>query len=246
MIYFIVPILFFSIFCSYSHADSLYNSMNDILLRDNYNWYFSIQTLIFITCLTFIPAFILMMTSFTRIIIVFSLLRNAIGMPYSPPNQILLSIALFLTFFIMSPVFNKIYNDSYLPFIENKINLDKAIERGSKPLYKFMLNQTKEKDLKLFLNISHYSLIDNKNSIPINILLPSYIISELNKAFQIGFSIFIPFLIIDLVIASVLMALGMVMVSPSSISLPFKLILFVLVDGWELLINALVQSFTSI
>ncbi|WP_343190356.1 flagellar type III secretion system pore protein FliP [Buchnera aphidicola (Mollitrichosiphum nigrofasciatum)] len=241
MIYLIFFVLFFSFSLNSVYATSIMDSMN-VLLNTDYNWVSSVQTIIFITSLTFIPIFFLMMTSFTRIIIVFGLLRNAFGTPYSPPNQILLGMALFLTFFIMSPVFNKIYNEAYVPFIENKINLNRAIEKGSKPIHAFMLKQTREKDLNFFINISN-SKIFGKDNIPINILIPAFIISELNTAFQIGFSIFMPFLIIDLIVASVLMALGMMMVPPALLSLPFKLILFVLADGWQLLINSLIHSF---
>ncbi|XBC44656.1 MAG: flagellar type III secretion system pore protein FliP [Buchnera aphidicola (Schlechtendalia peitan)] len=207
------------------------------------SWTLPLQILVFITSLTFIAPAILMMTSFSRIIIVFSLLRNALGTPYSPPNQILLGLSLFLTFFIMSPVFNKIYTDAYLPFVENKINMNVAIEKGIKPLHKFMIKQTRENDLVFFSKLAHMSSYSNKEEVPMRVLLPSFVTSELKTAFQIGFTIFIPFLIIDLVVASVLMALGMMMVPPSTISLPFKLMLFVLVDGWQLLITSLTQSF---
>nr|WP_261979817.1 flagellar type III secretion system pore protein FliP [Buchnera aphidicola] len=206
-------------------------------------WSLPVQTLVFLTGLTFLPAFLLMMTSFTRIIIVFGLLRNALGTPYAPPNQILLGLALFLTFFIMSPTFEKVYEEAYLPFSKEQINMDEAISKGAIPLKKFMLNQTRISDLELFSKIAHISSYKDKQDIPMRILLPSFITSELKTAFQIGFTIFIPFLIIDLIIASVLMSLGMMMVPPSTISLPFKLMLFVLVDGWQLLVTSLSQSF---
>lgn len=213
------------------------------LLHGKENWSLSLQTLVFITSLTFISPVLLMMTSFSRIIIVFSLLRNALGTPYSPPNQILLGLSLFLTFFIMAPVFDKIYKDAYLPFSEDKINIDVAIAKGMKPLHQFMIQQTRENDLLFFSKLANISHFSTKEEVPMRILLPSFVISELKTAFQIGFTIFIPFLIIDLVVASVLMALGMMMVPPSTISLPFKLMLFVLVDGWQLLITSLTQSF---
>ncbi|XBC41333.1 MAG: flagellar type III secretion system pore protein FliP [Buchnera aphidicola (Nurudea yanoniella)] len=207
------------------------------------HWSLSLQMLIFLTSLTFITPVLLMMTSFSRIIIVFSLLRNALGTPYSPPNQILLGLSLFLTFFIMAPVFDKIYKDAYLPFSEDKMDINAAISKGIKPLHEFMIKQTRESDLDFFSKLANISSFSRKEEVPIRILLPSFVISELKTAFQIGFTIFIPFLIIDLVVASVLMALGMMMVPPSTISLPFKLMLFVLVDGWQLLITSLTQSF---
>ncbi len=209
------------------------------------SWTLPVQTLVFITALTFIPAVLLMMTSFTRIIIVFGLLRNALGTPSAPPNQVLLGLALFLTFFIMAPTFDKIYQDAYLPFSQDKISMEVALEKGAQPLRDFMLRQTREADLALFARLSNTPPIAGPEAVPLRILLPAYVTSELKTAFQIGFTVFIPFLIIDLVVASVLMALGMMMVPPATISLPFKLMLFVLVDGWQLLVGSLAQSFYS-
>ena len=203
----------------------------------------SLQTLILISSLTFLPAILLMMTGFTRIIIVLSLLRSAIGTPSSPPNQVLIGLALFLTFFVMSPVLDKIYVDAYLPYSQNKMSLEVAYEKGSAPLKTFMLRQTREADLALFVRISNSEALQTPEDVPLRILVPAYVTSELKTAFQIGFVIFIPFLIIDMVVASVLMSMGMMMVSPSVISLPFKIMLFVLADGWNLLIGSLVQSF---
>ena len=208
------------------------------------SWSLPVQTLVFITSLTFIPAILLMMTSFTRII-VFGLLRNALGTPSAPPNQVLLGLALFLTFFIMSPVIDKIYVDAYQPFSEEKISMQEALEKGAQPLREFMLRQTREADLGLFARLANPGPLQGPEAVPMRILLPAYVTSELKTAFQIGFTIFIPFLIIDLVIASVLMALGMMMVPPATIALPFKLMLFVLVDGWQLLVGSLAQSFYS-
>ena len=208
------------------------------------SWSLPVQTLVFITSLTFLPAILLMMTSFTRIIIVFGLLRNALGTPSAPPNQVLLGLALFLTFFIMSPVIDKIYVDAYQPFSEEKISMQEAMEKGA-PLREFMLRQTREADLALFARLANSGPLQGPEAVPMRILLPAYVTSELKTAFQIGFTIFIPFLIIDLVIASVLMALGMMMVPPATIALPFKLMLFVLVDGWQLLVGSLAQSFYS-
>ncbi len=209
------------------------------------SWSLPVQTLVFITSLTFLPAILLMMTSFTRIIIVFGLLRNALGTPSAPPNQVLLGLALFLTFFIMSPVFDKIYTDAYQPFSENKIDMPQALEKGAQPLREFMLRQTRQADLALFARLANTPEMEGPEAVPMRILLPSYVTSELKTAFQIGFTVFIPFLIIDLVVASVLMALGMMMVPPATIALPFKLMLFVLVDGWQLLVGSLAQSFYS-
>ncbi|NIF21768.1 MULTISPECIES: flagellar type III secretion system pore protein FliP [Pantoea] len=209
------------------------------------SWSLPVQTLVFITSLTFIPAALLMMTSFTRIIIVFGLLRNALGTTSAPPNQVLLGLALFLTFFIMAPTFDKIYQDAYLPFSQDKIAMDVALDKGAQPLREFMLRQTREADLALFARLANTPPIQGPEAVPMRILLPAYVTSELKTAFQIGFTVFIPFLIIDMVVASVLMALGMMMVPPATISLPFKLMLFVLVDGWQLLISSLAQSFYS-
>jgi len=207
------------------------------------NYTLSLQTLILLTALSFIPSVLLMMTSFTRIIIVLSLLRQALGTQSSPPNQVLIGLALFLTFFIMGPVFDKIYADAYKPFSEDRITMQEAMEKGAVPLKAFMLKQTREGDLALFLKMSQTAPIQNAEQIPLRVLVPAYMTSELKTAFQIGFAIFIPFLIIDMVVASILMAMGMMMVSPAIVALPFKLMLFVLVDGWQLLLGSLAQSF---
>ncbi len=203
----------------------------------------SLQTLILLTSLSFLPAILLMMTSFTRIIIVLSLLRSALGTPSSPPNQVLIGLALFLTFFVMSPVLDKIYTEAYLPYTEKKISMEDAVSKGITPLRDFMMRQTRETDLALFMKISNSEAAQEPNDIPLKVLVPAYVISELKTAFQIGFVVFIPFLIIDMVVASVLMSMGMMMVSPAMISLPFKIMLFVLADGWNLLVGSLVQSF---
>ncbi len=203
----------------------------------------SLQTLLILTSLSFLPAILLMMTGFTRIIIVLSLLRSALGTPSSPPNQVLIGLALFLTFFVMSPVFDKIYNDAYLPYSESKLDLQQAVEKGVIPLKAFMVRQTRQADLALFVKISNSEELQSAEEIPLRLLVPAYVTSELKTAFQIGFVVFIPFLIIDMVVASVLMSMGMMMVSPAIISLPFKIMLFVLADGWNLLIGSLAQSF---
>ncbi len=203
----------------------------------------TIQTLLFLTALTFIPAAVLMMTAFTRIVIVLSLLRQAIGTLQAPPNQVLIGLALFLTFFVMAPAFEKAYQDAYVPFSENKIDLMTAAERGVVPFREFMLKQTRQSDLALFVRLSNTPPLQGPEAVPLKVLVPAFIISELKTAFQIGFVIFIPFLVIDMVVASVLMSMGMMMLSPVIISLPFKLMLFVVVDGWNLLIGSLVRSF---
>ena len=203
----------------------------------------SLQTLLILTSLSFLPAILLMMTSFTRIIIVLSMLRSALGTPTSPPNQVLIGLSLFLTFFVMSPVFDKIYTDAYLPYSESKLDLQQAFEKGVVPLKTFMLRQTRQADLALFVKISNSDALQSADEVPLRLLVPAYAISELKTAFQIGFVVFIPFLIIDMVVASILMSMGMMMLSPSVISLPFKIMLFVLADGWNLLIGSLAQSF---
>ena len=203
----------------------------------------AVQTLLFFTVLSFLPAVILMMTSFTRIIIVLSLLRHALGTQSSPPNQVLVGLALFLTLFIMAPVADKVYADAYLPFSENRISQNEALDRAAEPLKGFMLKQTREADLALFLKIARSEPVAGAKDVPLRVLIPAFVTSELKTAFQIGFIVFIPFLIIDMVVASVLMSMGMMMVSPVIVSLPFKIILFVLVDGWHLLVGSLVQSF---
>ncbi len=203
----------------------------------------SVQTLLLITSLSFLPAILLMMTSFTRIIIVLSMLRQALGTQSAPPNQVLLGLALFLTLFVMSPVLDKIYVDAYQPLAENKITMSQAMEKGAAPLKAFMLKQTRQADLALYVKLSNTPQLQGPEDVPMRVLIPAFVTSELKTAFQIGFAIFIPFLIIDMVVASVLMSMGMMMVSPAIVSLPFKLMLFVLVDGWQLLIGSLAQSF---
>lgn len=202
-----------------------------------------LELLIFLTSLTFLPAVLLMMTSFTRIIIVLSLLRMAMGTQSTPPNQVLVGLALFLTLFVMSPTLQKIHEEAYIPLAAQKISMMKALEEGSKPLKEFMLKQTREPDLALFNKLANAPALQNPQEISFKVLVPAFVTSELKTAFQIGFAVFIPFLIIDMVIASVLMAMGMMMISPAIVALPFKLMLFVLVDGWQLLLGSLAQSF---
>ena len=202
-----------------------------------------VQTLLLLTSLTFLPAALLMMTAFTRIIIVLSLLRQALGTQTAPPNQVMVGLALFLTFFVMGPTFDRIYSEAYLPLQRNEIQMTDAMNRGAMPLKEFMVKQTRQSDLALFVKISRSEALQGPEDIPLRVLIPAFVTSELKTAFQIGFAIFIPFLIIDMVVASVLMAMGMMMMSPAVIALPFKLMLFVLVDGWQLLLGSLSQSF---
>jgi flagellar biosynthetic protein FliP len=204
----------------------------------------SLQTLLMLTALTFLPAVLLMMTGFTRIIIVLSLLRQALGTPTSPPNQVLIGLALFLTLFVMAPVLERIYDEAWVPYSQDKIEFDEALQKGAQPLRGFMMRQTRETDLGLFLKLSGREGIEKPDDVPFTVLVPAYVTSELKTAFQIGFLVFIPFLIIDMVVASVLMSMGMMMVSPALIALPFKLMLFVLVDGWNILLGSLAQSFS--
>jgi flagellar biosynthetic protein FliP len=210
------------------------------------NWSLSIQTLLLLTSLSFLPAIMLMMTSFTRIIIVLSLMRQAMGTQTSPPNQVLIGLALFLSFFIMAPVGEKIYADAYLPLTENRIGFEQALDIGAEPLKAFMLKQVREPDIELFMRLSNTPKVASSDDLPMRVIVPAYVTSELKTAFQIGFIIFIPFIIIDMVVASVLMSMGMMMMSPVIVSLPFKLMLFVLVDGWNLVLGTLVSSFGQI
>jgi flagellar biosynthetic protein FliP len=202
-----------------------------------------IQLLMTVTILSLAPALIMMVTSFTRIIVVFSFVRNALGTQQAPPNMVVLCLSLFLTFFIMAPVFEKVYEDAVYPLMEEKISEKEAFEKGSKPFHAFMMKNVREKDLKLFADMAKIETIAKPEDTPLRLLVPAFIISELKRAFEIGFLIFIPFLIIDMVVASVLMSMGMMMLPPVMISMPFKLIFFVLADGWHLLCGSLMRSF---
>jgi flagellar biosynthetic protein FliP len=206
-------------------------------------WSLSLQTLLLLSSLAFLPALLLMMTSFTRIIIVLSLLRTAMGTQATPSNQVLLGLALFLTFFIMAPVFDQVYEGAWVPLRDDEIDFREFLDQAQGPFREFMLAQTREPDLALFARLADIGPMQGPEDVPLRILVPAFVTSELKTAFQIGFTIFIPFLIIDLVVASTLMALGMMMVPPITISLPFKLMLFVLVDGWQLIIGSLAESF---
>ena len=202
-----------------------------------------VETLLLLTALTFLPAVLLLMTAFTRIVIVLSLLRHALGTQASPPNQVIIGLSLFLTLFVMGPVADRIYADAYVPYSEQKIAFSQALDRAQSPLKSFMLKQTREPDLALFVKLARIEPPKAREDIPLRVLVPAFVTSELKTAFQIGFMVFLPFLIIDIVVSSVLMSMGMMMLSPMLISLPFKLMLFVLVDGWTLLVGSLVSSF---
>ena len=209
----------------------------------NQTYSINIQILILMTILTLLPAGLLMLTSFTRIIIVLALLRQALGTQQTPTNQTLIGLALFLTFFVMSPVLTKVNTDAVTPYINNAITFQQGMEKAEGPFKKFMFDQTRENDLSMFMDMVGNNNKLSLDTVPFSVLVPAFITSELKTAFQIGFMLFIPFLIIDLVVASILMAMGMMMLSPLIISLPFKIMLFVLVDGWTLVIGTLASSF---
>lgn len=204
-----------------------------------------IQTLLFFTALSFLPAILLMMTSFTRIVIVLSLLRQALGTQSAPPNQVVVGLSLFLTFFVMGPTLDKVYNEAYLPYSTNSMAFEQALGKAEDPMRQFMSKQTRQSDLALFAKLAKLEPGATAESVPLRVLVPAFVTSELKSAFQIGFMIFIPFLVIDIVVASVLMSLGMMMLSPVLVALPFKLMLFVLADGWNLLIGSLAASFVT-
>jgi flagellar biosynthetic protein FliP len=203
----------------------------------------SLQIFLLLTVLSVAPAFIIMMTSFTRLAVVLSFLRQAMGTQQVPPNQIIIALALFLTFFIMAPVWQEINEQAIAPYVGNRLSGEEALRRGVEPLKAFMLKQTREKDLALFVSIMKAPRPQNLQDIPVTALIPAFMISELRTAFEIGFLLYLPFLIIDMVVASVLLSMGMMMLPPVMISLVFKILLFVLVDGWNLVVSSLVRSF---
>lgn len=203
----------------------------------------SLRILLLLTVISLAPSLLIMVTSFTRIIIVLSLIRNALATQRMPPNQVLIGLALFMTVFIMAPVWQAINTDALQPFINQEIETDTFYQQAAEPLREFMFNQTREKDLALFVDMANVERPDNRNDIPLFVLIPAFVISELKSAFQIGFMIYLPFIMIDMVVASILMSMGMMMLPPVMISLPFKLLLFILVDGWYLLIETLIKTF---
>jgi flagellar biosynthetic protein FliP len=205
-----------------------------------------IQTLLFFTALSFLPAVLLLMTGFTRIVIVLSLLRQALGTQSAPPNQVIVGMSLFLTFFVMSPTIDKVYTQAWAPYQAQQIDFTEALKRGEVPMREFMLKQTRQSDMQLFAKLAKVDTAKVKaEEMPFSVIVPAFVTSELKSAFQIGFLIFIPFLIIDMIVASVLMSLGMMMLSPVLVALPFKLMLFVLADGWNLLLGSLAASFAT-
>jgi flagellar biosynthesis protein FliP len=204
-----------------------------------------IQTLLFFTTLSFLPAILLMMTGFTRIVIVLSLLRQALGTQAAPPNQVVVGLSLFLTLFVMGPTLDKVYADAYLPYSNNTLSFEQALPKAEAPMRSFMSKQTRQADLALFVKLAKLDVKTDATTAPMRVLIPAFVISELKSAFQIGFMIIIPFLVIDIVVASVLMSLGMMMLSPVLVALPFKLMIFVLADGWNLLIGSLAASFVT-
>ena len=206
----------------------------------------AIKILALLTVLSIAPAILLMMTAFTRILIVLSFLRQALGSQTMPPNQVIIGLSLFLTFFTMTPVWENVRDNALTPYLEKKINQDEALENFMKPVRKFMLSQTREADIALFYNMMNLDRPAQATEVPSSILIPSFMISELKTAFQIGFIVYIPFLIIDMVISSILMAMGMMMLPPTVVSFPFKLVLFVLVDGWSLVVDSIVRSFQNV
>jgi len=203
----------------------------------------SVKLLVILSIITLAPAFIMMVTSFTRIIVVLSMLRGAIGTPTAPPNQVMIALALFLTFFIMTPVYGQINENALKPYLNNQISQEQAFAEAYKPLRTFMLKQTREKDLALFVSISKSDRPRNEEDVPLTVLAPAFAISELKTAFQMGFLLYVPFVVIDIVVASTLMSMGMFMLPPVMIALPFKILLFVMVDGWYLVVKSLVESF---
>lgn len=204
----------------------------------------NIKLLIMLTILTLLPSIIMMMTSFLRIVVVLSFLKSAMGTQQAPPSQVIIGLAIFLTIFIMAPTYNTINDKALKPYMANEITQQRAIEEGSKPLREFMLKQTRQKDLNLFIEQAKLEGEITEENVPMYVVIPSFVISELKTAFQIGFLLYIPFLIIDLVVASILMSMGMFMLPPVMISLPFKLLLFVMVDGWYMLVRSMIVSFS--
>lgn len=243
----VISLIIMMVFTSISFAEptvSLFGKT--VTLQDNsdpQNYVFSLQLLFVLTILTLAPSILIMMTGFTRILIVLSFIRSALGLQQTPPNHVIIGLAIFLTFFTMSPIATEVNNEAIQPFIKAEITQDMAIERGMDPIREFMFKQTRDKDMGLFLSIKGMSDVETLEEIPTHVIIPAFIISELKTAFQMGFIIYIPFLVIDMVVASTLMAMGMMMLPPVIISLPFKILLFILVDGWNLIIKSLVMGF---
>lgn len=204
----------------------------------------SLKILLMITAISLVPSFLVLMTSFTRIIVVLSFIRSALSTQQTPPNQVLVGLALFLTVFIMAPVYTEVNANAVQPYLNNQITQEEAYQIGSKPIKEFMLKQTRIKDLELFTGAAKIEKLDKPEDTPFSVLIPAFVISELKTAFEIGFLLYIPFIVIDMVVASILMSMGMFMLPPVTISLPFKILLFVMVDGWYLVVKSLIQSFS--
>ena len=244
---FILPVLSFAIILLPGSADAAISDITLVTSQAGLNgettYSISLQILLFMTVLTLLPAALMSMTSFTRIVVVLAILRQALGMMQTPSNQIIIGLALFTTLFIMSPVFEAAYQNGIAPYMEEQIGFEDAVTETGSHFHKFMSAQARDSDIALFSQMAGYEGFDSVDDIPFKVLVPAYITSELKTAFQIGFLIFIPFLVIDLVVASILMSMGMMMLSPMLISLPFKIMLFVMVDGWTLVMGTLAASF---
>ncbi len=236
--------LFFGVSAAAQTGVPLVNVVQDSAGGSEYS--LSIEILVLMTVLTLLPSILIMMTSFVRIIIVMSLLRQALGTAQTPPNQVLIGLTLFLTYFVMAPVLTNIYEEAFDPYVNERISAEEAMDKAALPLREFMLAQTREDDILMFAEIAEHDLTGDPSDIPFRVLAPSFMTSELKTAFTIGFLIYIPFVMIDLVVASVLMSMGMMMLSPMMISMPFKLMLFVLADGWALITQSLTTSFAVI
>ena len=236
--------VFLALLAAPAHADITLFSVNEGGVEQEYS--IKLQILLLMTALSLLPAMLLMLTSFTRIIVVLAVLRQALGLQQSPPNRVLLGIGLTLTILIMRPVWTDIYENAFIPYDNEQIGLETAVARAEVPLRKFMLAQTRETDIEQMMKIADEPKVATSDEIPFSILMPAFVLSELKTAFQIGFMLFIPFLVIDLVVASVLMSMGMMMLSPLIISLPFKLMVFVLVDGWSMTVGTLAASFGGV
>lgn len=226
-------------------AQPAFNILPQIDLGGEEDYALPIQLLLLLTVLSLAPAIVVLMTSFTRLVVVFSILRTALGIQQSPPAQVIIGLALFLTFFIMHPVLTQVHDEALQPYVAGEVGQQVALDRASVPMKKFMLSQTREKDLMLFMDMAKIDSFGSSESVPLHVLVPAYVISELRIAFQIGFMIFLPFLIVDLVVASVLMSMGMMMLPPVMISLPVKLLLFVLTDGWYLIVESVVRGYAG-
>ena len=228
-------------------ATTPFNLIPDLPIGDGEEDYaLPIQLLLLLTILSLAPAIVILTTSFTRLVVVFSILRTALGTQQSPPNQVIIGLALFLTFFIMYPVFETVHDEALSPYVEGAITQKEAMDRAARPMKAFMLSQTREKDLLLFMDLARVEIVDAAEDVPLHVVIPAFVISELRIAFQIGFMIFLPFLIVDLIVASVLMSMGMMMLPPIMISLPLKLLLFVLTDGWYLIAESVIQGFRAL